>query len=106
MLLGAILLVLVQAELGMVVNLYVIVPAHHPGAHPANYFAGSLHSVTWAISHSPIPLALHAALGLALGGGRDRHRRSRRTITTTRPGLPSRRREAAVVLVPRGGRPR
>jgi hypothetical protein len=65
-LLGAILLALVQAGLGMVVNLYVKVPAHHPGAHPANYFAGSLHSVAWAIAHGPATLAIHAALGIAL----------------------------------------
>jgi hypothetical protein len=65
MLLGAILLVLVQAGLGIVVNLYVKVPAHHPGAHPANYFAGSLHSVAWAIPHAPATLAAHATLGLA-----------------------------------------
>jgi hypothetical protein len=66
MLLGAILLVLVQAGLGMVVNLYVTVPAHHPGAHSANYFAGSLHSVAWAIAHGAATLAVHAAVGLAL----------------------------------------
>ena len=66
MLLGAIVLVLVQAGLGMVVNLYVKVPAHHPGAHPANYFAGSLHSVAWAIAHGAATLAVHATLGLAL----------------------------------------
>lgn len=66
MLLGAILLVLVQAGLGMVVNLYVAVPAHHPGAHSANYFAGSLHSVAWAIAHGAATLAVHATLGLAL----------------------------------------
>jgi hypothetical protein len=66
MLLAAILLVLVQAGLGMAVNLYVTVPAHHPGAHPANYFAGSIHSVTWAIAHGAAALAVHATLGLAL----------------------------------------
>ena len=66
MLLGAILLVLVQAGLGMAVNLYVTVPAHHPGAHPANYFSGSLHSVGWAIAHGAATLAVHATLGLAL----------------------------------------
>ena len=66
MLLGAILLVLVQAALGMVVNLYVTVPAHHPGAHAANYIAGSLHSVAWAIAHGAPTLAVHATLGLAL----------------------------------------
>jgi uncharacterized membrane protein YoaK (UPF0700 family) len=66
MLLGAILLALVQAGLGMVVNLYVTVPAHHPGPHSTNYFAGSLHSVAWAIAHGAAMLALHATLGLAL----------------------------------------
>jgi hypothetical protein len=66
MLLAAIVLVLVQAGLGMVANLYVIVPAQHPGAHSANYFAGSLHSVAWAIAHSTAMLAVHTALGLAL----------------------------------------
>ena len=66
LLLGAILLVLVQAGLGMVVNLYVTVPTHHPGAHPANYFTGSLHSVTWAIAHGAATLAVHTTLGLAL----------------------------------------
>ncbi len=66
MLLGAIVLVLVQAGLGMAVNLYVTVPAHHPGAHPADYFAGSYDSVAWAIAHGTLALVLHASLGLAL----------------------------------------
>ena len=66
MLLAAILLALVQAGLGMVVNLYVTVPTHHPGAHSANYFSGSLHSVGWAIAHGAATLAIHATLGLAL----------------------------------------
>jgi len=66
MLLGSTLLVLVQAGLGMVVNLYLTVPAHHPGAHSANYFAGSLHSVAWAIVHGSATLAVHTTLGLAL----------------------------------------
>ncbi len=68
MLLAAILLVLVQSALGMDVNLYVTVPAHHPGAHAGNYFAGSLHSVGWAIAHGAAMLAVHATLGLALVG--------------------------------------
>ena len=66
MLLAATLLTVVQAGLGMVVNLYVTVPAHHPGAHPASYFPGSLHSVAWAIAHGPATLAVHATLGFAL----------------------------------------
>jgi CHASE2 domain-containing sensor protein len=50
----------------MVVNLYVTVPAHHPGAHSANYFTGSRHSVAWAIAHGAATLAVHTTLGLAL----------------------------------------
>lgn len=59
-------LVLVQAAIGMAANLYVTVPARHPGARPANYLTGSFHSVAWAIAHGPLALAIHAALGLAL----------------------------------------
>lgn len=59
-------LVLVQAGLGMVVNLYVVVPAHHPGAKPAEYFSGSFRSVIWAIGQGPVALAVHAGLGLVL----------------------------------------
>jgi hypothetical protein len=66
MALAAMLLLLIQAAVGMVVNLYVTIPAHHPGAHPANYFGGSFHSVVWAIGHGAVALAIHAALGLAL----------------------------------------
>jgi hypothetical protein len=63
---GATLLVLVQAAIGMVVNLYVAVPTRHPGAHPSEYFGGSFHSVAWAIAHGAVALAVHAAFGLAL----------------------------------------
>ena len=66
MVLGAIVLTLVQAGIGMGVNLYVTVPAHHPGAHPSDYLSGSFHSVIWAISHGSLALAVHTALGLAL----------------------------------------
>jgi hypothetical protein len=66
MTLGAIVLVLVEAAIGMGVNLYVAVPTHHPGSHPSNYLAGSYHSVTWAIGSGAATLAVHAALGLAL----------------------------------------
>lgn len=59
-------LVVIQVAIGMVVNLYVIVPSHHPGAEPANYFAGSFHSVAWAIGSGPVALAVHASLGLAV----------------------------------------
>ena len=66
MLLAAVLLVVVQATMGMVVNLYVTIPSGHPGAKPSNYFAGSFHSVVWALGHAATALTIHAALGLAL----------------------------------------
>ncbi|MBV9944672.1 MAG: hypothetical protein JO262_21285 [Solirubrobacterales bacterium] len=64
--LAAILLLLIQAAVGMVVNLYVAIPIRHPGAHPSGYFGGSLRSVIWAITHGAPALAVHAALGVAL----------------------------------------
>jgi len=66
MALGAIVLILVQSGVGMYVNLYVTIPADHPGAHPASYFGGSLRSVAWAIAHGQASLVIHAVLGLAL----------------------------------------
>jgi hypothetical protein len=66
MVLGAIVLIMVQASVGVAVNLYVTVPAHHPGAHPADYLSGSVSSVAWAIAHGAPALAVHTALGLAL----------------------------------------
>lgn len=60
-------LVVVQTAIGIVVNLYVTVPAHHSGAQPANYFTGSLQSVAWALGHGTVALAIHAILGVALG---------------------------------------
>jgi len=65
-LLGAIALVLVQAGIGMDVNLHVSVPSRHPGAHAASFLSGSFDSVVWAIGHGAPALAAHAALGLAL----------------------------------------
>jgi hypothetical protein len=63
---AATLLLLLQAGIGMVVNLYVTIPTRHPGAQPSNYLGGSLHSLAWAIAHGTMALAIHAALGLAL----------------------------------------
>ncbi len=60
------LLVILQIAVGMVVNLYVTVPAHHPGAQPPEYFTGSARSVAWAISSGPPALAAHAILGLGV----------------------------------------
>ena len=64
--LTACLLLIVQFLLGMVVNLWVTVPTHHPGAGAHNFFAGAASAIAWVIPHGPPWLALHAALGLAL----------------------------------------
>jgi hypothetical protein len=66
MLLGATGLVLVQAGIGMYVNLYVAIPTQHPGARPKSYFGGSARSVAWAVAHGAPTLVIHAVLGLAL----------------------------------------
>lgn len=55
-----------QTAVGMVVNLYVTIPVHHPGAQPKNYFGGSLRSIAWAIGHGARALAIHASLGIAV----------------------------------------
>lgn len=58
---------LVQFAAGMVVNLFVQIPAHHPGSSPSEYFGGSAQSVFWAITGSGEPfLIFHAAWGLLL----------------------------------------
>jgi hypothetical protein len=59
-------LLLVQFFFGMITNLYVAVPARHPGAHAANYFTGASSSVAWAITRQGSWLAVHTVLGLAL----------------------------------------
>ncbi len=59
-------LLLVQFFFGMITNLYVAVPARHPGAHVANYLSGASSSVAWAITQQGSWLAVHTVLGLAL----------------------------------------
>ena len=58
-----------QLLLGMWVNLWVVIPAAHPGADAASYFAGVLQVVGWAIAHGALMLQLHVALGLLLFAG-------------------------------------
>jgi hypothetical protein len=64
--LWACLLLLAQYLLGMVANLYVTIPAQHPGASAGNYFGGAASGIGWVIPDGPAWLAAHAALGLAL----------------------------------------
>ena len=60
------LLLLVQYLLGMVVNLFVTIPAHHPGAGAANFFSGAADSLGWVIPDGPVWVAAHAVFGMAL----------------------------------------
>ena len=57
---------LAQLMLGMATNLFVAIPARHPGANPKNYFAGAGHSVGWAITSGLLPLAAHVIVGIVL----------------------------------------
>jgi hypothetical protein len=63
---GAVILICVQASVGMFVNLFVTIPRRHAGSAPSDYFSGSFHSVMWAISHGAIALVIHTVLGLLL----------------------------------------
>ena len=62
----ALVMLTAQFLLGMAVNLFVTIPDQHPGANPPEYFSGVVQSVTWAILHGHILLAIHAGFGLVL----------------------------------------
>lgn len=64
--LGACIVLIVQFLLGMVANLFVAIPRHHPGAQAGDYVTGAASATAWAISHGSPWLAAHVALGLAL----------------------------------------
>jgi hypothetical protein len=64
--LAALVMLIIQFLLGMAVNLFVKIPTDHPGSNPPEYFSGVAQSVTWAILHGNILLAIHAAFGLGL----------------------------------------
>ena len=63
---AACLLLIVQFLLGMVVNLYIIVPKHHPGSYAHNFFAGVASGVAWVIPSGPGWLAAHVIAGIVL----------------------------------------
>jgi hypothetical protein len=64
--LAACLLLLIQYLLGMAVNLFVTLPASHPGAGAADYFTGAASGLAWVIPDGPAWAGAHAAFGLAL----------------------------------------
>jgi hypothetical protein len=61
-------LLIAQFVLGMITNLFVTIPTHHPGAKDSNFFAGVGHVLVWAVSSGPsrTALAIHAVLGVLL----------------------------------------
>ncbi|QHC23492.1 hypothetical protein [Streptomyces sp. GS7] len=59
-------LVLVQAAVGLVVNLYVLYAAPHPGSRAGAYLIGAYEGFVWAVGHGTLALAVHAVLGLTL----------------------------------------
>jgi hypothetical protein len=63
---AACMLLLAQYLLGMVVNIYVVLPSRHPGASAGNYFSGIVSGIGWLIPDGPVWAAAHAAFGLAL----------------------------------------
>lgn len=64
---GLVIGLLAQYLLGMAVNLFVKIPASHPGAEPPEYFSGVVQSVAWAVTDGGgLWLTLHAGLGLLL----------------------------------------
>ena len=64
--LGACALLLIQYLLGMVVNVYVVLPGRHPGAGAGEYFTGAAAGLAWLITDGPAWAAAHAAFGMAL----------------------------------------
>jgi hypothetical protein len=63
-----IILILLAAQflVGMLVNLFVQVPAVHPGSNAPEYFSGVVQGVAWALLHAPLWLQVHSILGLLL----------------------------------------
>jgi hypothetical protein len=64
--LGACALLIVQYLLGMVVNVYVVLPGRHPGASAGDYFSGAAAGLAWAVADGSAWAAAHAAFGMAL----------------------------------------
>src|ERR1700736_2149043 len=65
----ALVMLIAQFMLGMAVNLFVKIPTDHPGSNPPEYFSGVAQSVTWAILHGHVLLAVHGGAGVVLGVG-------------------------------------
>jgi hypothetical protein len=60
------LLLALQFLLGMVVNLFVVIPTSHPGTNAPEYFSGVAVGVAWALGHGDWWLRLHVLIGLLI----------------------------------------
>ncbi len=56
----------IQFLVGMLVNLFVIVPDRHPGTNAPEYFSGVARGVWWALGNGGWELQLHVVIGLLL----------------------------------------
>jgi hypothetical protein len=63
---SALLLLAIQFLIGMLVNLFVIVPDQHPGTNAPEYFSGVARGVWWALGNGGWELQLHVVIGLLL----------------------------------------
>jgi hypothetical protein len=63
--LGLVGLCVVEYLLGMLLNLFVAIPHHHPGSAGSEYFGRAWQSLLWGISHGGL-LAAHLSLGILI----------------------------------------
>jgi hypothetical protein len=60
-------LLAIQFILGMILNLFVVLPTVHPGSTGDEYFSRSWTSLMWALSlQGGVPLFLHATMGAVI----------------------------------------
>jgi hypothetical protein len=60
------LLLLIQFLVGMLVNLFIVLPAQHPGAQASGYFSGVVQGDWWALGHGGWELQIHVLVGVLL----------------------------------------
>jgi hypothetical protein len=63
---GILMMLMIEFVLGMITNLYVTLPSHHPGAGSGPYFSGALTGVLWSLVSGIPALVLHVVMGILL----------------------------------------
>lgn len=63
---GMLVLLALQFVFGMLANLFVTIPASHPGSSGSDYLSQSVSSLGWALSNSGGVVETHAGLGLLI----------------------------------------